>query len=320
MERFFNQEFREFRRQDELEKLIAEHPHLDPTYIHIASSVWTKKIKDRIEKMWLEYRPYADPEFPEKARVPGEFLGRSWEMTVGCALLGLGYTLQPKRSSFGPDAKIASKSPHIWVESVASSHGTGRDALPQMIYGVAQSLPKNELLLRFSNAVISKYRKYKEPYLSSGLLKNDEPYVIAVGKGSIQFLDAYPPVALRYLLGIGDLTLLMPLDPQTGARKVTEQFFSRQPAVEKKSGEDVLVGFFDDEANAGISGVIFCENHIMNHPDPLGSDFVLVRNPNASAPLPNDFLPIGAEWVAKDNMVSYVEKKFIRSANAMDLW
>lgn len=308
MRPFFEHSFREFRRQAELNKLIAENPTFDAGYIHIASSQWTKEHKKHIEEMWGEYHPYADPDFLEQARVPGDFLERCWEMTVACALLRLGHSLERRKSSLGPDAKIVSKSPNIWVESVACSHGDGPDALPHMTYGVAQTLPKNELLLRFSNAVISKYRKYRDSYRASGLAKEDEPFVIAIGKGSIQFPDSYPPVALRYLMGIGDLAIHMPLNPLTGERKAAEQFFTRQSNVGKKSGADVPVGFFDDKANAGISAVIFCENHIMNHPEPLGSDFVLLRNPNASAPLPDDFLPIGAEWVPKVNEQFRTEK------------
>lgn len=317
MSRIFDIELPEITKEEELQKIIAANSHLDPGFISTSAVMMSRKRKKMIEQMWSEFEPYADPGFSEKIKLNGEFLSRCWEMTVACALLRLNHSLQQKTSDIGPDVKIITSSPTVWVEAVISTRGTGPDALPELLYGVAQTLPKNEMVLRFGNAITTKHRKY-QTHLNSGLIKPNEPFIIAVSKGSINYPDAYPPTALRYLYGIGDLTLHMPIDQATGERKVVNEFFSRQLPIPKKQGKEVPVAFFEDPANACISAVLYCDNHILNHPELLGSDFILFRNPNTSAPLPENFFPIGAEWVPKDGLVSYIDKKFIRQADAFD--
>lgn len=317
VEPIFDIEFPLVKSQQELDALFKARPDLDESYIHTSSSFWTRKRKKRIEEMWLEYEPYADPGFKYRIRQKGEFLSRCWEMVLACAFLRIGYSLAAKKSDEGPDIKITSSGQPIWIEAVVATPGSGPDAIPPMKYGVVQTLPMSEMALRFGNSVVSKFRKYQK-YLEQKIVSSDEPFVIAISRGPISRPDAYPSSALRYLYGIGDLTLRFPLNPNTGERGKTEEFLSRQPPIAKLSGKTVPVAFFEDPGHAGISGVIDCDNHVLNHPDLLGGDFILLRNPNALNKLPDDFISIGAEWVAKDGRLMFLDKKFIKQGDAFD--
>lgn len=317
MTRIFEERWPEVRSNEQLQALIAENDLLDPAYINTATSFMLKRQKDLIERMWSNFEPYADPGFRKKITLKGEFLSRCWEMTVACSLLRIGYSLRPKKSDAGPDIKIVSATPAIWVEAVSATHGQGPDAVPNLVYGIAQHFPREEMLLRFGNSVTSKFSRYRK-YLENGLVKPNEPFVIAVGKGSIDRPDDYPPVALRYLYGIGDVALRMQIDPRTAKTLATESFFTRQLPIPKKSGQEVPVAFFQDSNHAGISAVLYCDNHILNHPEPLGSDFVLHRNPNARVSIPDDFFPLGAEWIPEHGHIRYTEKKFTKQADAFE--
>lgn len=307
MTNIFDLKFAAVNKQEDLEQLCIDYPKIDPGYINTATSPMLERQKNLIEEMWSIYKAYADPGFTQKIKINGEFLGRCWEMTVASTLLNLGYSLEQKRTARGPDIKITSVSPTVWVEAVSCTSGNGPDALPDLLDGEVQYLPIDELLLRFANAVVSKSRKH-QAYLNSGVIKHDEPFVIAVSKGSILHPDPVPSLVLRYLFGVGNIVLHMPLNPVTGERTVVESSNARQPAILKKEGEKVPVAFFEDPANVSISAILYSDKNILNHPARLGDDFVLVRNPNATAPLPANFFAIGAEWVPEEKHLVYKKK------------
>jgi hypothetical protein len=165
----FPADFPEIRDQNELDRLIRENPGLDPGYINTAGFFMLKPQRKLIEKMWPVYQPYADPDFLKLMRSKDNFLSRTWEMVVAYALLEMGHKLEVKTSDKGPDSKIVSSDPAIWVEARSCTPGTGADAVPELLYGVAQTLPKDEIVLRFGNAVFTKFRQY-ESYLSAELV------------------------------------------------------------------------------------------------------------------------------------------------------
>ena len=261
--------------------------------------------KDQIKKMLAIYEPYADPGFVNSLKTKGEFLSRCWEMYVTCSLIDQGYNIQPKRQSEGPDCTILTDKVPIHIESVMLTPGAGPDALPPLREGM-QDVSVGQLLLRFSNGMSDKMSDYGN-YLGVHVDKN-HPFVVAISKGSINQPDVMPSMALRYLLGVGDFTISFPVDggnSKTGNRE--------QNILKKLSGKEVGVGFFRKKENAGISAVIYCDNHILNHPVSWGSDFVLIKNPFATNPLPLNFLNRGAEWEHKGEFLELREKSFKRS-------
>jgi hypothetical protein len=270
-----------------------------------------------IEKLWAQFEPYADPDFEKKIKLKGEYLGRCWEMFLACTLIERGYKLQHKNGSKGPDIKIISN-PDIWVEAVSCTSGTGDDAVPDLSYGVAMNVPVDEMVLRVGNAITSKFEKYKK-YLEKGIVKATEPFIIGVSKGAMMHPEMHPSPMLRYLYGIGDQTLYFSIDPNTGKRNGEEEFsFSKQKPIPKKKGQEVPVAFFENPDHAGVSAVIYCQNHILNHPKPFGSDFVVFKNPNASNPIPDNFLSVGAEWIIEEDHLVYKERNFISYADIFD--
>lgn len=316
----FNEGWPEARTDKVLTKLIADNPQIDPAYITMATGYMLKKRRELMEQGWAGFEPYADKGFVESIKRQGEFFGHAWEMQVGVALLQQGNALAKRNAGKGPDIKLQT-SPTVWIEAVSCTSGVGPDAVPGVIHGTSFGIPTEEMLLRLGNAVMTKFRKY-EGYLKDGIVKTGEPFVIAVSKGAIDHPGSHPPLELRYLYGVGDQVLRFPVDATTGKRTDTDEEptsgFTRQPPIPKKAGESVPVAFFEDPAHAGISAIIWCSNNALNHPEPAGADFVLLRNPNATTPLPDDFLTQGAEWVVKGDNLTYEEKNFIAHADAFD--
>lgn len=319
MKKIFNDDFPEIATNDALQDLIREYPHFDPGYINVAASFMNKKRRALIEQMWQEFAPYADYNFEHKVSVCGEFLGRCWEMMVACTFLRQGYCLQnsrTKKEEKGPDICINLGTSKLWIEAVTCTQGTGADAVPDLVYGGCQVLPMDQLTLRFGNAVVGKYKKYSA-YLNDDYVSPNDLFIIAVSKGAVSFPDAYPSAALRFSYGVGDLTITKSFDPKTLEEKSTDSFFKKQTSVAKQRGAHVPTAFFDDPAHACVSAIIYCDNNILNHPEPLGSDFILLRNHNATNPLPENFLDIGAEWKVGETL-NFKDKGFINRSDAFD--
>ena len=88
----------------------------------------------------------------------------------------------------------------------------------------------------------------------------------------------------------------------------TPNYLNRpQEYLKKRNGGTFPPGFFDDSENSGISGVLFCPNNILNHTDPLGSDFTFLPNRHALNPLPTNFLQIGSEYIIEPDGYRYEE-------------
>lgn len=318
MSKIFDEKWPEVDSDEKLQEIIRAHPSIDPAYINMAVVPWNREKRVLIEKLLLAFEPFADSNFSKKLKTKGEFLSRCWEMIVGTALLEQGHALVQKNSDQGPDIKIKSKSTIMWVEAISCTLGTGSDAVPELSYGSVVDVPFQEMILRIGSAIRDKKKKY-DTYLKNKIIGLGDPFVIALSKGSMVHPDVNPSVILRYLYGTGDLVLRFPMDAKTGERiggpKKTNK---KQEPITKRSGENVPVAFFEDPANAGISAVIYCANHIFNQRTPLGSDFVLVPNSHARVPLSSNFLALGAEWVLSGNKLVYREKSFIKQASILD--
>ena len=319
MGQIFEENWPEVKSDEELKTLILENPEYDPGYINLSTSTLLKKKKELVKNLLVRFEPYADIGFEESLKRKGEFIGRCWEMIVGVTFLEQGETLIPRleNGKRGPDIGIRREKIN-WIEAVSCTSGTGDDAVPAIRYGEIMDVPVRAMILRVGNAVGSKVTKY-DGYVKDGIIKSDEPFIIAISKGDIPHVDAHPPVILRYLYGIGNQALEIPIDKNTGKpSEVVESMFVLQEHIKKSSGNTVEVGFFGDLANAKISGVIYCKNFIFNHPQPLGSDFVLLKNPNATNPLPKDFLSRGAEYVLMGDKLIYEDRGFIAQGDPFD--
>lgn len=109
---------------EELEKVKGLYPKYDSYFI---ASGCCKERREKFDKLWIKYKPYADRHFLNQIRT--NFHQRSWEMYVGNVLIEKGLTIQSQNE--GPDFVINKTA---YVECVAPTKGdpTKPDSVPEM--------------------------------------------------------------------------------------------------------------------------------------------------------------------------------------------
>jgi hypothetical protein len=281
----------------ELDALKAQHSDWDDYYLASAAIEERRKI---FEDIWEIYEPYADKDFVQQAQK--NFHQRSWEMYLGSVFLDKGFTLEATGKG-KPDLKIINSTPPIWVECVAPQKGDGADRVPPMQYGVVQSVPEKEMALRVSNVMKAKSEKYTK-YLEEGAVGDKDVCVVAINGGELGYPDGTPPTILKVLFGVGFLTLHYNKDHT----EVTRQSYSRREQVTKQSGEDVTLRFFLDDAHKHISAVIYSHKTMLNTPEDIGSECMLIHNPYAKNPLPINIFEFMQQYVVKGEEVTEVAR------------
>ena len=311
--KLFSENLRLVETNRELVVLQKQFPNYDPGYICQATAALRQKEKEWIEKLWEQYEPYADSHFTEDFK--RQFAQRSWELYFGATLLNHGFKLGSNRGT-GPDFDVRNENDErlSWVEAISIEQGNGNDRVPDMIWGVVQNVPEEEMMLRITNALDKKFKKYQAE-LKKDIIKN-EPYVLAINRSNIGFLDPVIPLILKVLFGIGHLTLKLSVN---GVKQENpESFWSGRPSVAKKSGENIPMLFFVDQAHAGISAIIYSVNSILNSPhtaNEMGENFVIVHNPLARNPLPDGFFPFGDEYKVQGDQINKIRQAKVWNRN-----
>ncbi len=262
---------------EELQEIKRKYSHYDPYYVGAGCISHRRKIFDRL---WERFEPYADANF--LIEVKKQFHQRTWEMYL--ANVFLEHKFRISSDDRGPDIKIEFSGKTIWVECVACTKGNGNDSVPHMQYGVVQDLPEREMLLRITNSIDEKFKKYRW-YLDKKIVGTDDIFIIALNRADLEHFDPGIPLALKALLGVGYLTFtIRPLSDKDNTR-FRRPFWSEREYIEKKQGKGISVNFFKDQDHSGISAVIYSKNSILNHPEKIGDDCLLVHNPIATNPL-----------------------------------
>ena len=280
METIFNDNFPFIETEQELQALIKQYSQYDSYYV--ASGV----IEDRsnwFNYLYGKYYPYADSNF--LIDLKKHFHQRTWEMYLGCVVLGLGTELSPHRDK-GPDLSFDYDGKKIWIECVACERGVGKDQVPTMKHGVVESVPSDQMILRITSALREKRSKY-EKYLNDGIVKGTDSFVIAVNGGIFGRPDGFIPLILRSLFAVGHPTISMPIDG--GPNK---HYVSTIPFIKKKKGVEIPTTFFLEKENDGVSAVIYDGNLVINHSDTFGKDVLIVHNAIARNPLPENLFDL----------------------------
>lgn len=306
--KLFSDKFTEVRSDEELQALMRLHPDYDPGYLCQSSSVLRVKTKSWMEKLWKQYQPHADSHFLEEFK--HQFTQRSWELYLGVTLLKHGFRLGLQKDD-GPDFEILNSEGKrlAWIEAIAVTKGTGGDRVPDLHYGGVSSIPTDEMVLRIANGLAAKYKKYCSD-LENGFVENDDPYVIALDRSQLEHVDALLPNILKALFGIGTLALHV----RVGGKRVKrpKSSWTSQFEIQKRSGNSVPMLFFENPEHAGISAVIYTQDHVINSPrgpKQMGQNFTIVHNPHARNPLPNSFFPFGDEHRAEEGYVRKIRKR-----------
>jgi hypothetical protein len=302
--RLFSEDFPEIRTQQEFDAFAKTMPKFDTGYLFQSSVLERRKTKEWMERLWQQYRPYADSNFHKEFKI--RFNQRSWELYLGATFFNRGFGLGSRSDSHPDlDVRFADRDEcAAWVEAIAVTKGTGEDRVPDMQYGVASiGLPDDEMSLRLTQALKDKHDQYQQR-VQRGVVADSEPYVIAIDRSELGFPE-FTPLVLRVAYGIGHLTLTIPV-PAPGQPiakpEEHESFYQRQEVIAKKNGEAISSTFFLDPAHSGISAIIYSTHGIINlprKPEQMGENFLIAHNPHAKNPIVGLF-PFGEEYTGSN--------------------
>jgi len=273
---------------EELKKIKNAYPDYDSYFI---TSGCIKESREKFNNLWNQFKSLADKHF--LSQVKKEFHERTWEMYVGC-VLKKNFTDVSSENS-GPDFILnKDKADEIFVEAVACKKGNSSDAVPDMIIAkkpediTVQNVPHDEMLLRLSNSIIYKAEKYKD-----FIKTKNKPYIIAVNKGALKYSDPQIPLILKCLFGLG----------YEHFKKINGELvyngWTRREFIEKNNGEKIPMIFFEKDENDFVSAIIYSSDNILNSPQNIGSDCILIHNPKAKFPINLKTFSFLQQWKAK---------------------
>ncbi len=297
----FPTEFPQCPTNEEIIKVQAENPHLNPYYL--ATAVIPER-KVLFEDCYKIYEPYKDNNFLQE--IPTRFHQRTWEMYMGVLCIKNGKVLQ-KRADDQADLQIKTGSSVIHIECTAVTHGDPikPDTVPKMHIAETvndlrvYSVPEEKILLRITQSLNDKLHQYKKRIIDGRILERD-PYIIALNTGELGYPEHIPNI-LKAVFGIGYLTLKMREKglPITSPRP----FWSKREGILKANKASVGTIFFEKDESKNISAIIYSNFNVLDLLiNPAKEDIILVHNPLAINPLSiNEFGFLTQYYVDKVN-------------------
>jgi len=231
--------------------------------------------KSFVEQLWARFYPLADSHFRLDAR--NHFHQRFWEMYLAVTLMEHGFNLH-RHSDEGPEFYASVGTRRIWFEAVAPGPGDGPDHVPQLVFGEVTDIPTEQIILRFTNALDWKRRKYAAA-LKKKIISAEDYYVLAINSWEIRYAPHGPslPYFIQAFLPFGPLRTLFDVKP--GAPE--ESFYAYRPQVSKVNGSPVSTTAFLDEVASFCSAVLHSGVHSATYLKHFGGDFAVLHNPSA---------------------------------------
>ncbi|HXJ39194.1 MAG TPA: hypothetical protein VNH18_07935 [Bryobacteraceae bacterium] len=273
----------------------------DRAYVNLRDvrNEWSMPARDFVEGLWDRFRGFADPHFLTEVR--RDFHARFWEMYLTCALQdyakGRAATLSCPKP--GPDILLEHEGNRVWIEAVVVTNGVpGRpDTVVEPNPDGSGKIPEEKLVLRYSNAIAEKYRKYRG-YLRDGIIHKNDAFVIAINGAALSYkwtqAERDAPRFLKAVYPLGVYQLL--LDRQTG--EIVGQQNEPRFGIVKASGANVATMPFLERRSRGISAILGSFADAMCHRASLGFDFELGHNPMSRAPIADFVIPARKAWRA----------------------
>jgi len=275
-----------------LEEVKNKYPKYDPYFV---ASGCIKVRREKFNSLWTQFKHLLDKEktriFLSKIKQNGQFHENTWEMYLGCVLANHLPKVTTSPKDKGIDFMVSGKDgDEIFIEAVACKKGSSDDAVPDMVVSDMKNVsfydvPHDEMLLRLSNSIDYKAKQYKD---FIGKIK--KPYIIAINKGALEHVEPDKPLVLKCLFGLGYQQINI---TDGKPRPVT---WSKREFIEKKNGEKISMTFFEKEENNFVSAVIYCSENILNSPNKIGSDCILVHNPKARFPIDTKTFSFLDQW------------------------
>jgi hypothetical protein len=202
-------------------------------------------------------------------------------MYLAIALLKRGFQIQ-RTGDEGPEFFVEFAGHRIWLEAIAPGPGTGNDKVPESRPGVVEDVPSEKILLRFTNALDEKRRKYLQA-VKKGIIQPSDRYLLAINSRGIPHAPygGALPYFIQAFLPFGHPTFT--IDIQT--RKVVDAYFQRREAIPKVSGATVSTKAFLDAQFAFVSAILHSSVDCGRCPEAFGADFEVLHNPTAQHPL-----------------------------------
>ena len=122
---------------------------------------------------------------------------------------------------------------------------------------------------------------------ASGIVAPEDAFVVAINPKRLrhEIADTDPPRILQAAYPVG--SPYVALDPSTGT--AVDAGYQFRDKIRKSSGAEVSTGVFLLDEYASLSGLLCSRVDVANQPEKMGSDFQLVENCKAKAPLPDIF-------------------------------
>lgn len=272
----------------------------DDEYINLRDESHLSKDKERIEELYKVHEPYKDSHFLTEAK--SQLHQRVWEMILTNVFIDRGYIPQ-KTSDGGPEFFIEISGKRFWVEAIAPGPGTGADAVPHPQYGGSERppIPNEKIILRLTNAVDGKLKKYDEDK-QKRRIRTEDGFILAVNgnKAVNRWHEAADdlPFMVKAVLPFGSQDFSW----DTNTDEIVEGFAYR-PEVYKEKGSPVSTCWLQKEECKVISAIIYSEYGILELPQRMGSKFTFIHNRQASQPLNLDTFKFGRHyWLEGDQL------------------
>ncbi|MBI1886816.1 MAG: hypothetical protein HYS19_00340 [Nitrosomonadales bacterium] len=210
----------------------------------------------------------------------------------------------------GPDFLVMEGNRRIWIEVVCPEPANIPTNWLNPPSGSVIQLPHEEILLRWTSAIKTKVEALigssdgkQTGYINSGLIAPNDAYVIAVngcmlrgGRFPALFGISQFPYAAEAVFPIGPYQLR--IDRET--LEVIDRGHQHRPYVLNKNGAKVPAYTFLDPCFNRISAIWAVD---LNGGSAIGNrePMVVVHNPNATNPVPLEFLPADDEYVTMDD-------------------
>lgn len=285
---------------EELEKVKILYSKYDPYFI---VSGCIKERREKFEKLWKNFKPYANKHFI--AQIKTNFHQRSWEMYVGNVLLAK--KLSIKSPNEGPDFIV---NENTYIECITPTKGDSDkpNSVPEIFLAKTpeeiqlQDLPEDQMILRITQAVKDKALQY-EKWKNKNWFQKNASFIIAVNTGDLEHLQVYfgIPLVIKALFGLQFLQI---------SQKGDKSFIWRAE-IKKDNGVSVPVNYFANEKYKFVSGVLFSDRIVLNHPENIGDDCIFINNPFSECPVNKKFTELFKSWSAKkDNNRIKLQKNY----------
>jgi len=274
----FTENFPDVKTNRELFSIFNKNPKIDKYYITTSAIPERRK---KISSIFNDFREYASRHFLTELRK--DFHARTWEMYLSVILLKNNLKIKVSRKDKWPDIIIDNIANIECVTCQNAQDPTKPDFVPQLRIGIVSDVPRDQILLRISNSISSKYQKYMKSYKKDN---SKLPFIIAINSGIFGLhQNGIFPIILDYTNGVDNIVVNFErkgLDVRSTGLTIT----TRDSIQKGLSTIDSNI--FGNDKYKEISAIIFSSNLIINTPDLLGSDLLLIKNKFAENPLGND--------------------------------